>query len=407
MTDESLPDETKPKRPRKEREMSPRAVAASQNNGRKSKGPTSPEGKGVSRNNSLKHGHCALVVPIPGEDPALFEPRFDAWRKDLNPQGDEIGDYVLTLTVRKSLDLDRLHVARAARLAARARSALADRAARRAAEVHERLELIPDDCGTAVPKLRATTEGCRALIDEWERLEAPLLWPPHWDLDDAHRAVRLQGRSRIARKEAPNVLVVPTDWIDRHRRVAAKLKENEFGPACDPARRYYSQAEHDRDREDLARLEEGGRQGVAWLKALIEAEKKHLRERIEELRESEAVEEGEAALRSRLDAGDDERLLRRYEAEGERSFLKLVKSMQDRPAAVVKSQVQFREQFKSETGGEAEAVEAPGSAPASPPNEPKSEGRASRRGAPRDVETGGDPGVVGASGRPTDPPDRK
>ncbi len=59
---------------------------ASRINGKKSKGPTSPEGKAVSKFNGLKHGLRAEHVILPGEDPAAFEAEHQAWIDDWKPQ---------------------------------------------------------------------------------------------------------------------------------------------------------------------------------------------------------------------------------------------------------------------------------------------------------------------------------
>ena len=47
--------------------VSDRKLAANRANSQKSTGPRSEEGKKKSRVNSLKHGQCALVVPVPGD----------------------------------------------------------------------------------------------------------------------------------------------------------------------------------------------------------------------------------------------------------------------------------------------------------------------------------------------------
>jgi hypothetical protein len=115
----------------------------------------------------------------------MFQSRFDAWRHELNPAGSTHGDYLVSVAVRRSLDLDRLNVARTARTADRVRSARTDRAESRAREVEGLLVRLQEDCGIAARQLQLTTEGCEALFDEWEHLKAPLLWPPHWDVKDA------------------------------------------------------------------------------------------------------------------------------------------------------------------------------------------------------------------------------
>ncbi len=58
---------------------------ASRENGKKSRGPTSPEGKDVSKFNGVTHGLCAVHLILPGEDPAALDAEFQAWDNDWNP----------------------------------------------------------------------------------------------------------------------------------------------------------------------------------------------------------------------------------------------------------------------------------------------------------------------------------
>jgi hypothetical protein len=77
---ESTPDEApgpKPKRP-----VSARQVAANQRNALLSTGPRTAEGKENSRKNALKHGLCALVLDVPGEDPDVFDTRLQDWNAE-------------------------------------------------------------------------------------------------------------------------------------------------------------------------------------------------------------------------------------------------------------------------------------------------------------------------------------
>ena len=330
MSDESTPvtpPAPKSKKKSKSRSESPKPCseakrASNARNAQHSTGPTSPGGKAKSSRNSLKHGLCANVVDVPGEDPATFRARFDAWRAELNPQGDDHADYVVELLARKAGRLDRLHVAQAARAALLARSAQQQRTEARTAEVEALLKRVQEDCGTASRQLQLTTEGCEALIDEWEVLKAPLLWPPHWDSRDTERIAHLQGKGRIARREAPHVMVIPAQWIERHRETLRKLKANEFGETHDSNLRYYTDFDHEQDKANIADMETAARHGVTWIGAVIASEQRNLRERIEWLKESEAEEESEATLRARADTSEEGRLLRRYEVEAERSFFK-------------------------------------------------------------------------------------
>ena len=66
--------------------MSPKKLEANRRNAQKSTGPRSIEGKGRARFNALKHGATAQIPVLPGEDPALFHARVDAYKADLQPQ---------------------------------------------------------------------------------------------------------------------------------------------------------------------------------------------------------------------------------------------------------------------------------------------------------------------------------
>src|SRR5262245_35557025 len=65
--------------------ISPQRLAANRANAMKSTGPRTDEGKAASRLNAMKHGLCALVVPVPGEDQARQDRIRDAWADALRP----------------------------------------------------------------------------------------------------------------------------------------------------------------------------------------------------------------------------------------------------------------------------------------------------------------------------------
>ena len=390
--------------PRPRKPCSDRKHASNQRNSLHSTGPITPEGKVTSARNSLKHGLCARAVDVPGEDPGTFRARFDARAAELNPRGHAHADYVVAILDRKAGRLDRIHGAQAARAALLARSATRHRAEARAREVEGLLGRLQEDCGTASRQLRLTTEGCEALFDEREHLKAPLLWPPHWDEKDAYRVVQLQGRGRVAREEAPHVTLVPTQWIERHRRTVEKLKANEFGETHDPQYRYYRDSDQDRDKADLPDIELGARHGVTWIRTMIEAEQRDLRERIEWLKESEAVDESEAVLRSQADTTEEGRLLHRYELEAERGFFKAL--------AVLKGGMKGREKEMQVHIDEGLVPETPSGPPAeaeapAAPNEAKAEGSTDRVMPIRATDGEGFSFLDIAVGRPTDHPDRE
>lgn len=66
---------------------SPAQIDTSRINGRNSHGPSSAEGKAITRFNAMKHGLDAASLVIPGEDPAEFTQLAEAFHRELCPWG--------------------------------------------------------------------------------------------------------------------------------------------------------------------------------------------------------------------------------------------------------------------------------------------------------------------------------
>src|SRR4051812_15419493 len=58
----------------------------SRRNGRKSRGPKTPEGKNRSKFNALRHGLRAKTVVLPGEDAQAYQGQIDSWTADRRPR---------------------------------------------------------------------------------------------------------------------------------------------------------------------------------------------------------------------------------------------------------------------------------------------------------------------------------
>src|SRR5450759_4868058 len=64
----------------------PAQIDANRANAQHSTGPSSVEGKSVSRFNALKHGIDAASLVIPGEDPAEYDSLAGAYHRDFRPE---------------------------------------------------------------------------------------------------------------------------------------------------------------------------------------------------------------------------------------------------------------------------------------------------------------------------------
>src|SRR5437762_3060904 len=97
----------------------------SRQNGQKSRGPKTPEGKERTRFNALKHGLRAKLPVLPGEDAQQYQGRLEAWSADLQPRND-VEHGLVERAVTITWQLDRAERAETARLATIIRSAPAE-----------------------------------------------------------------------------------------------------------------------------------------------------------------------------------------------------------------------------------------------------------------------------------------
>ncbi len=145
---------------------------ASRINGAKSRGPTSPEGKAITRFNGLKHTLCAAQAVLPGEDPAEFEAHRGALFDDWRPMS-----YTRALLVERlaiaSWRLRRAVTSESALRAARRRRRPAFDDERQAA-VERAVDRFEDDPRAALTLLQSSALGIDRLMAAWGGLDAAL-----------------------------------------------------------------------------------------------------------------------------------------------------------------------------------------------------------------------------------------
>jgi hypothetical protein len=201
---------------------------ASRINGARSRGPKTVHGKDRSRFNALKHGLRARTIVLPGEDPAAFQARRDAWTAQLQPRV-EVERLLVERAVQVSWQLDRVDRAQAARLDDRARAAAPDRATAEADEVLALARRLfwdprgplalypqspstfsrptrvswtreiddPDDPARLVNRLEDRLLGCAWMLDRWADLRDLLEDGMPWQAPERFMAIRLLGKQPI------------------------------------------------------------------------------------------------------------------------------------------------------------------------------------------------------------------
>lgn len=160
---------------------SEKQLESNRRNAQKSTGPTSAGGKAVSRQNALKHGLCAEVVAVAGEDADAIALEMAGWVAEVAPQG-IVAARLAERAFAAFLRLRRCDRAEAAALAQRQANATRDWDIKRQNErraVQVKLNAAPS---TTVAMLLSTPEGCDWLIAQWERYFKKLK-TYDWDLE--------------------------------------------------------------------------------------------------------------------------------------------------------------------------------------------------------------------------------
>ena len=350
---------------------SDKQIAANRRNALLSTGPKTASGKDRSRTNALKHGLCAMVLDVPGEDAAVFGTRLNEWNGELNPRGSSVDGYLVSLMTRHSINIDRCFSVQTAKVAQLARDAIKDYDEEVARDVEDLLVHLtetqqykerklppglkydylkigpPPQPGHAVRRLMATSRGCQALFEEWDLLKPAMVEPVTWDSDDAIRANNLMGISSSARGESCNPLALSTYAIKEHRDVALKLKNNLIPGDAPWGECYTSQAAHQADRDRIEELSDIAALGGVQINTVIDGQQRMIRICQREREQEEVLTRSEATFRARFDASDDGKLLYRYQAEQHRGFIRIVELLKKQVKEAAKA---FAEQPVTSTG---------------------------------------------------------
>jgi hypothetical protein len=321
---------------------------ANQLNAQKSTGPRTAEGKARSRTNALKHGLCAKVIEIEGENSAVLDGREVGWQIELNPFDREVQGYLVHLAVRQTGRLDRLDTIYDTKVAKFARDAHKSLKEARMREVEELTPMIETRCDVAIRRLRLIPEGCQLLIEQWECMRVTLAAPSSFDKQDQSWCNLLMGRFRVVKGQVASPVGLAEQAIRLHRVMVAKLKLNEFPRPDWQPDRYYSVGSHEADKENVVVLGEDAEKYRLWLEIMVETEIATLRETKAKLEIDDAIVLAEHSYQVRFDASDEGKLIHRYEIDTQRTIFRCIKEIQIlNKLEVTNSQVSLDKEFEA------------------------------------------------------------
>jgi hypothetical protein len=169
-------------------------LAANRSNALRSSGPRTPEGKAISRRNSLKHGMAGEGIVTPLDDSAEVERRAGAMLGEMAPRS-EMGRYLVKRLAELTVRVERC--SRHERAATEALALQADAAfdEARIAAVDHAMSWIRAEPATHVRKLRSMPEGVDRMIAELLDLRKELddYGAVRWDWTHGDKFVNLTG----------------------------------------------------------------------------------------------------------------------------------------------------------------------------------------------------------------------
>jgi hypothetical protein len=332
-------------------------IAAAIQNGQKSTGPKTEEGKKRSRMNALKHGMTAKTVLLPEENPAEFKQLMVGWFDSMKPQ-DQSEASLVERAAYTLWQIDRVNRAQSARLRLRADSHADDEATRVEQEVIELANLLfraPHGRPAALPcaltltdqadgnasragtidieelpakvisRMMATGLGCRWLLELWSELRISLE-NAGWKTPERFRAFRLLGihaSNSYMNRDLASILQA-CQAIDPDAGSLAGEVWNECVPKdALPA----LEAQYQREVAHLPALDQDA--GRKYLLTRIEQETTFIAEKLERHEEKAAAQQELSCHLLAFDDSREGRLLQRYEHSCTNFFLRCLDELHD------------------------------------------------------------------------------
>ncbi|CAN5622102.1 hypothetical protein BH23PLA1_BH23PLA1_01660 [soil metagenome] len=185
-------------------------IQASRENGRKSRGPCTAEGKANSRANALVHGLRAEIL-VPDSEKFALDARLAKLDIELSPVGEVEQKFVHRVGLA-FLKLDRCERAEQSALETNAQKAVADWEKAQRHAVRRRAQDLRHDPAEIADDLRSCGFGIDWMLRRWNQLRHDLIAGRAWSADQLDHALRLLGTdpevAEIAWADAPGAAIL-------------------------------------------------------------------------------------------------------------------------------------------------------------------------------------------------------
>jgi hypothetical protein len=351
-------------------------IRSSKNNGRKSHGPSTPQGRQRSDQARLSHGLTAKARCLPSENRDEAAQEALKWHDDVNPQGPR-QHHVLDQLLEAVRQVQRCQRYSTATVSGQIHTALTHLRQQMEAEVARLVALFTRNPHEAVTGLRASSLGCQWLIKQWELVRQALLDFGFFTRHHLWLMLRLSGAAPVLKPKVGLVdffgLNVEKFHIEFHALYCRPTppRPNEIEtvfqttfPGMEEAYRQKWPTREAHQTELLRRIEE----------ALAE-----LRAREEELRTGPEVAEKELAADQALLIEDPvkARLTGRYASDGHSLFFRACRELR-LLRKEAREDAEAEDENEDEVEDEAVETEAPDAPEAASeadlPNDPKVQG---------------------------------
>ena len=299
-------------------------LRANRTNALRSTGPKTPEGKAISRANSIKHGLAGSGIVLAADESAEVARRDEGLKAEIQPQS-LLGQILVRQLAALSVKVERASASEIAHVASQVRHATENFDHDRLDDAEFHFLDLPTNPRVSQRALLRTPEGVDRLVEGWQSLRQRLAGPsqPNWTHEQTRLAANLLGQDEAN-------LPDPTLFLLSRALSGYKTPAMETDPR-------FHEILSDNTPGALARWSRT--QLIDWVDTQLHNLANH-----RATLNLRAIDDdrAQAPLRALFNTSREATLARRYEAEARRAFFKTLDMIQ-----LVEQQTQTPQQLES------------------------------------------------------------